>query len=421
MTDERFDDVPGDDVPSDDVPAMMPTPDGKPAAFEHDWTELDRRKFLKIMGAGGAVAAGAAAGFGGLISSAQPAAAATTRRTAAQAASTAASPASFPRVLVALDCAGGNDGTSMLYPHAGANAAAYVAARPEAHCDLAAALDIDGTVGLHPNLAKLHVRGAAWIQGVGIPNYDLSHFESLRRWWAADMVDGSVNKPGGFLGRICDAVGDPTAPAVGVTIGYGPTARSWAARLPRCRAIPYGPFALPIPFSTAPDTAFLNSLHAAALANGTDTAMLAAARKGSSDLYRFLDLLSTLPDPTGGYPDTTMGTQLELAARILGENAGVRVIHVPVFGDFDTHRNHLPRHADNMTMIDDAARRVPQRPRRPRLAELHARHAVQRVRPAWSEQQLRGSRSRCRERVLHGRRRERGLVRHVPVVGRARR
>jgi uncharacterized protein (DUF1501 family) len=342
-----------DEPRNDDTPAMMPTPDGRPAPFEHDWTELDRRRFLKLMGAGGAVAAGAAAGLGDLVRTAPPAAAATTPRLSAAAAKAAA--ASPPqRVLVALDCAGGNDGTSMLFPHAGSNSAAYVAARPEAHLDLASALDIDGTYGLHPGLAKLHSRGAAWIQGVGIPNYDLSHFESLRRWWAGDMVDGTVAMPGGFLARVCDAIGDSTVPAVGVTIGYGPTAAFSGSTVATVPCDPYGPFALPIPLNGYFDTAFANAMQAAALPNGGDTSMAAAARKGSADLLRFLGLLSGLPAATNGYPDTTLGTQLELAARIIGENAGVRVIHIPVFGDFDTHKNHLTRYVSNMKMIDDA-------------------------------------------------------------------
>ena len=197
-------------------PAMMPGPDGRPAPFEHDWTEVDRRNFLKILGAGTAVAAGAAAGLGSVISSARPARAATTGARAS------AAPVS-QRVLVALDCAGGNDGMSMLFP-VGSDLGNYLAKRPEAHIDTTQALTINGEVGMHPLLTKLHARGLAWVEGVGIPNYDMSHFESLRRWWAADMVDGSTALPGGFLGRICDAVGDSGAPAVGVTIGYGPTA-----------------------------------------------------------------------------------------------------------------------------------------------------------------------------------------------------
>ena len=94
---------------------------------------------------------------------------------------------------------------------------------------------------------------------------------------------------------------------------------------------------------------------AAALANpGTDSAVTAAARKGTHDLLGFLDVLNDLGPATSGYPNTTLGTQLQLAARILAEDVGVRVIHIPVYGDFDTHRDHVARCAKNMTMIDDA-------------------------------------------------------------------
>jgi uncharacterized protein (DUF1501 family) len=343
----------------DEEPGTFPTPDGTPAEFEHDWTDIHRRDFLKLIGGGAALAAGAAAGLGNIINSASPAAAATTRPRLAQTKKAAGvSGASAPRVLVALDCAGGLDGASMLFPYAGSNFGPYLDQRPEAHIDGTGAIHLNSEVAVHPNLAQSQARGMAWVQGVGIANYDLSHFESLRRWWAGDMVDGSTPLPGGFLGRVCDAVGDPGAAAVGVTIGFGPTAAFAGAGVATVPCNPYGPFALPIPSVNGSfDTAFHNALAAASVANPGDSAMAAAARKGSSDLLGFLDLLQNLSPGASGYPNTTLGKQLQLAARIIRENAGVRVIHVPVFGDFDTHRNHVSRHVANMTKIDNALSR----------------------------------------------------------------
>ncbi len=335
------------DETRDDGQPMMPGPDGRPAPFEHDWTELDRRRFLKLMGGAAAVTAGAASGLGSVISSARPAAAAPS---AAPAATAAAAPVA-QRTLVVLDCAGGIDGMSNLVPFS----SVYVTKRPLAHVDQSTLLPIDSNVGVHPALAKLHARGLAWVQGVGIPSYDLSHFESLRRWWAADMIDGFPTLPGGFLARVCDAIGDPDAPAVGVTIGFGSTAAFAGSAVATVPCDPRGPFALPIPpVSRSFDTAFANAMEAASLANGSDAAMLAAARKGSHDLLHFLDLLRNLGPAASGYPATTLGAQLALAARILAENAGVKVVHVPVYADFDTHSNHLPRHLSNMTMMTNA-------------------------------------------------------------------
>ena len=43
-----------------------------------------------------------------------------------------------------------------------------------------------------------------------------------------------------------------------------------------------------------------------------------------------------------------------MAVRLLRAGAGIRVIHVPFGGDFDTHEDHLSRHNALMTELDGA-------------------------------------------------------------------
>jgi uncharacterized protein (DUF1501 family) len=43
-----------------------------------------------------------------------------------------------------------------------------------------------------------------------------------------------------------------------------------------------------------------------------------------------------------------------LAARMCRQGNGIKVIHVPVFADFDTHDDHLNRHGEVLGMIDQA-------------------------------------------------------------------
>lgn len=43
-----------------------------------------------------------------------------------------------------------------------------------------------------------------------------------------------------------------------------------------------------------------------------------------------------------------------LAARICDQDNGIRVVHIPVFEDFDTHEDHLARHAAVLLDIDQA-------------------------------------------------------------------
>ncbi len=251
-----------------------------------------------------------------------------------------------PRTLLVLDLAGGNDGMSMLVPY---GQSAYYAQRPKASIPAASVLPIDTEVGHHPSFAKLHARGLAWVQGVGIPSYDLSHFESLRRWWAGDSGASATAPPGGFLGRVCDAIGDPSTPAVGVSIGFGPSAALVSQQVATVAFNPYGQFKLP----TTGNTVFSDAYRAIALPVGGDPVWTGIARKGANDLVRFDDAMQGLSPGAGGYPNTTFGRQLELAARIFAQDVGVRIIHIPVGLDFDTHKNHDERAAASNTKIDD--------------------------------------------------------------------
>ena len=78
------------------------------------------------------------------------------------------------------------------------------------------------------------------------------------------------------------------------------------------------------------------------------------ARDGCAYAKRFSDLAVDLPSPGGDYPSTDLGYQMMLAARMCRQDNGIRVIHIPVYADFDTHDQHRTRHAEVLTMIDQA-------------------------------------------------------------------
>ncbi|BBX86847.1 DUF1501 domain-containing protein [Mycolicibacterium aubagnense] len=69
---------------------------------------------------------------------------------------------------------------------------------------------------------------------------------------------------------------------------------------------------------------------------------------------RFSDVVATLPAAAeDGYPNTDLGAQLRLAARLLADdNLGLRIVHVPMVADFDrvlvaTFREFGRRVSDN--------------------------------------------------------------------------
>ena len=132
-------------------------------------------------------------------------------------------------ILVVVEMTGGNDGLNTVVPYADD---LYHAARPTLRLSKEQVVRVDDHVGLNPGMRsfeKLFADGRlAIVQGVGYPNPDRSHFESMDIWQTADPAR---KVGGGWLGRSLDAVrvaagpdprrprGDATAPAGPAGVG----------------------------------------------------------------------------------------------------------------------------------------------------------------------------------------------------------
>lgn len=307
--------------------------------------QISRRDFVRLAGLGGGAAllgggSGLVGGGGGTIR-------ARTVPEASGAGTGVATTDLAGRVLVVLEMAGGNDGFSMAPP---ADADHVRSMRPTAAHGPGDVLRGNGDVVLHPGFVRLQHRPLMLVDGVGSPAPDLSHFEMLRRMWAGDP-DGTATTPTGFLGRLCDQL-DTGAPVTGLMIG--------AASSPALIAERAGTIGLPelwwLEWLSDDDSwaeTFRGSLAHMTTVDDGDTEALALARRGIADGLGIGDLVARLP-PVHGYPETTLGTNLSLASQVIDGDLGVRVIHVSVGGDFDTHENHRERHDELMAELDQA-------------------------------------------------------------------
>ena len=145
-----------DDPDLDDAIANLSHVDRSPGG-------LSRRRFLQAaVATGGGIAAASAFGS-------------STRAGAA--------PVVADGTLIVVNLNGGNDGLNMVVP---TENSVYYAKRRTIAIPAASTLPIGGGFGLHPRLKFLKQRfdagQLAVINGVGYPNYNRSHFESMRIW-----------------------------------------------------------------------------------------------------------------------------------------------------------------------------------------------------------------------------------------------
>src|SRR5436309_3001344 len=102
-------------------------------------------------------------------------------------------------VLVVLELNGGNDGLNTVIPYADD---LYHKARPTLRLTKNQVLRVNDHIGLHNALAGMQpllTEGhLAIVQGVGYPNPDRSHFESMDIWQSADPTRQTQT---GWIGR----------------------------------------------------------------------------------------------------------------------------------------------------------------------------------------------------------------------------
>ncbi|UHD15459.1 DUF1501 domain-containing protein [Thiocapsa bogorovii] len=104
------------------------------------------------------------------------------------------------RSLVLIELKGGNDGLNTLIPYTDPE---YARLRPNLAIAPTRVLDLNDRVGLHPALRPLmsawDAGELAWIQGVGYPRPNRSHFRSMDIWETGSASDEVLDQ--GWLAR----------------------------------------------------------------------------------------------------------------------------------------------------------------------------------------------------------------------------
>ena len=254
-------------------------------------------------------------------------------------------PGAEPGPLVLITLYGGNDGLNTVIPYADP---AYLKARPTLGYPTGQALALGDGLGLNPKLPGLHTLWTsgrlAVVRGVGYPNPNLSHFESMDIWQTANPSDGTGP---GWLGRWLDATGtDPMrAISVGVTLP------------PMLRGDRQSATAITGPQIELPGGADLGSAFSAIQAPGADrTGMLAAVASAGQSLLQVEAKLAALHPAsadTGTGTGTGLAGQLAVVAALINAGAPTRVYQVSL-ASFDTHANEKANHERLLSELDQA-------------------------------------------------------------------
>ncbi len=243
----------------------------------------------------------------------------------------AAAPDRDARVLVVVEMDGGNDALNTVVPHADD---AYAKLRPKLKLDPKRLVKVTDAVGLHPALRPLdkllEAGQLAVLPGVGYPNPNRSHFESMAMWHTARFDEAEL-RGYGWLGRAMD-------PTAGNLFSVGGEV-SPALRGRRSSAVAFKRI----------EEVLLTDPAAAKAGVGAESAddLLAYVRRQATDAHAAADKLAKLTgDKTGpSYPQSELGERLKIVAKLLKADIGARVFYTQQSG-YDTHSQQQFTHAN---------------------------------------------------------------------------
>lgn len=286
-------------------------------------------------------------------------------------------------VLVVVEMTGGNDGLNTVVPYADD---LYYAARPTIGIAKDQVVRVDDHIGLNPGMRsfdKLLSDGRlAIVQGVGYPNPDRSHFESMDVWQSADPKRQAGS---GWLGRSLNSVRVSAGQIPGVHVGTQtlPLAlRGSATGVPTIH--PSKPYDLDLALQRNNNYAVMatpaggrskgagtNKEHDARRALIEDLAKLAPApandnlrqfvRRTSLQTYAAIEDLRNITRNDSqnnqvrfrGNANGELASELNLVASMIAAGFGTRVFYLSI-GGFDTHANQLQEHQQRLQQLADA-------------------------------------------------------------------
>jgi uncharacterized protein (DUF1501 family) len=261
------------------------------------------------------------------------------------------------RTLVVVQLSGGNDGLNTLVPY---SQQAYYNNRPTLALSKSDVLQLDGNVALHPNMTGLQTlyknNNVAVVQGVGYPNPNRSHYESMAIWQTA-APDQSHHT--GWLGRYLDNAHsvNSTTNAVELDALLSPTVVGTNQRATAIQSLQTFKV-LPLYKTQSPSTAestikSLDSIQCSSCQeyNNLVNAMMEAGLDAltASDIVQ---QASANYQTSVQYPKNDFSNRLKLAAQVVTSSLKPTIVYLQI-GGFDTHAIQADTQANLLKTVCD--------------------------------------------------------------------
>ena len=248
--------------------------------------------------------------------------------------------------LVFVQLTGGNDALNTVVP---INDEHYYNFRPAVQFQPEDLLELDGNIGLNPNMTaikRLWDEGkVAVINGIGYPNPNRSHFRSMDIWHTAEPTKVATE---GWLGQLTRDL-DPQGENVLTAVNFG-------------RGLPRVLSAQGVPVASVGDLATYGlypDIRDEAIRNQTlDMFSQMYGGSGKDAVKEFIqqtgrgvmqgaDTLGTAPRNYSSsieYAGTSIAQSLRDAAQVMFGDIGTRIFYT-IQGSYDTHAGEVPMHA----------------------------------------------------------------------------
>jgi len=269
------------------------------------------------------------------------------------------------RVLVVVQLGGGNDGLNTVVPYGNP---VYYNARPNLAIPApgqtrngapgAIPVDSDLGIGLHPAFSGfkdlLDDGAASIVQGVGYPNPNRSHFTSMDIWHTADPNGGQGL---GWIGRYFDNQCNGTPiPQGAISIGRtAPLAMQGAVQKPVSFESPDLFRWLGEDLHDSLEKPYQKINRRGQIGADADDSQKAFLMRTALDAQVASDKIRAAVDvqPLVGYPQTSLGRQLQMVGAMIRAEMPTRVYYVSV-GGFDTHAQQFNPHANLLRQVGQA-------------------------------------------------------------------